>query len=282
MLLIVPCLATAQNDVNYYMNLGKRARETNNLLNSLRYFKKAQLLDPLSSDIFLNIGVTFGDKSDLDSALYYLEKATILDSLNHEAFAYMANAYLPLDDYNKGMAAINKALQIKSGDARYLSIRALFEIDTIPKTAIQDLTLAIEADSTESNYYYNRARAYSKLNNDDQAILDLYKALEYNPEYVKAYINRAHLFRKKEAYEMAKFDLNKAIQLDDKCSMAYLNRGLINLQLKKKKLAYEDFLHAYYLGNENAESVIKEYCPARYRKLINKKQITNSKKIISL
>ena len=57
--------------------------------------------------------------------------------------------------------------------------------------AIREYTAAINLDSSNAVYYYNRATAFWSSGNNEAAERDATEAIKYDPRYVKAYMRRA-------------------------------------------------------------------------------------------
>jgi Flp pilus assembly protein TadD len=128
--------------------------------------------------------------------------------------------------------------------------------------AIQELNEAIRLAPNMAEAYAYRSWAYSRKNNNTQALTDANKAIQLNPRlgigfFVRgrlqsdndraiadyneairldprlavAYINRGNAYFNKNDYDRAIADYNEAIRLDPKEALSYFNRG--NVYLKK-------------------------------------------------
>lgn len=86
-------------------------------------------------------------------------------------------------------------------------------------------------DGRNAVYYCNRAAAYSKIGNHDQAIKDCRTALSIDPSYSKAYGRLGLAYSSLEWYKEAKESYQKALEMEpDNESYKY------NLQVAEEKL----------------------------------------------
>ena len=114
-------------------------------------------------------------------------------------------------------------------------------------------TLMIQAQSAKQ--YYKAGEEFAKKMSFTEAIDQYTKAIELDPDYEKAYIQRAMAYTKLEDYENAAADFDRAIVFNEKdpglyyySGMAYHLQGKNNLALSKLNKAVDmknNFLEAY-------------------------------------
>jgi tetratricopeptide (TPR) repeat protein len=107
--------------------------------------------------------------------------------------------------------------------------------------AVDAQTEAIEADPRLSDAFENRARAYEKLNQLNEALADYASAISLRPAEPGAYLGRGILMLNHGAPERALPDFGKVIELDPTLNAARYNRGLAFLQLEQAGRAEADF-----------------------------------------
>jgi TonB family protein len=160
--------------------------------------------------------------------------------------------------------------------------------------AILYFDAAIKMDSTNSNYYHNKAYCEESIEDYADAILDYKKAILYRPgnyEYyyllgnifqkllqydsavikysdalanfdyknaddlVSIYFNRGNSYLKVDNYLLAKSDYDKSINLNQNHYPSYANRAITRYRTKDLKGACED----WYVASNNGIDVSEEY-----------------------
>jgi tetratricopeptide (TPR) repeat protein len=106
----------------------------------------------------------------------------------------LGNVYLASGDYDRAIAAYDKALQLNPGDA---------------------------------DAYNNRGTAYGHKGDHDRAIADYDQAIRLQPDLAEAYNNRGIAFEAKGDHARALADYDKAIQLKPNNAGAYMNRSIV-------------------------------------------------------
>lgn len=148
-----------------------------------------------------NSYVKLGQKALVDGdykyAVIILEKACIIDSTNANALFMLGYSYYHCDSYKKSIAAYNKLIGYKPAD---------------------------------DNAYYYRARAKSRLANDNSVtaadkekyflgcILDFTKAASLNPTAIRYYQNRGIAYKD---YGMFKLDKNSGFYDKSRAANAF-------------------------------------------------------------
>lgn len=107
--------------------------------------------------------------------------------------------------------------------------------------ALEYVNYAIAVDSTDADYYEQRANIYGEMGNRAKAIENLTKYIEFYPEYSYAYYRRGWYKHLDLQHEAAIEDFNLSIMLDSTYNYAYDARGRSYLALGKTDLANADF-----------------------------------------
>ena len=119
--------------------------------------------------------------------------------------------------------------------------------------------------SYNAKLFCNRATAYSKLRNHEQAIADCGEALKLDDKYLKAYNRRAESLKmlgEKAHLEAAMRDLKKAMELDDDDNARSYKQKLREYQVLLKRAGKEDLYKIMGVGKDADEAEIKK----QYRK----------------
>ena len=142
---------------------------------------------------------------------------------------------------------------------------------------------------------YNRGRSFEELGDFDKALEDYNRILEINPDNIHANLSIGKDFYRKNVFDNAAFYFDKVIKVDGNNAVAhffkgrslhksgltrealqaynlaininqdygeaYMYRGALNVHLKKRSSACNDFRLAKSLNIEEADEAIRKYCP---------------------
>jgi len=86
------------------------------------------------------------------------------------------------------------------------------------------LNTALSYDSTNAYIYFNRAQAYARQKQLDQAIADYNRSISIKPD-VQSYIGRATAYIATNESRRALSDLEYALKIDSMNALAWLSRG---------------------------------------------------------
>ncbi|MBL4586960.1 MAG: tetratricopeptide repeat protein [Flavobacteriales bacterium] len=207
----------------------ERLKETD-----LRNRRKKELLDYLKADT-LDISVIHSDRrleeDERHLMGYEYEKKTVSisndylklfeklssDGLTDDEKREFRNKRLGVDEYQKAIAIRNRSKQI------------------------QHLDKAIEYDSSQSIFYFQRARALAELGNPEKAIQDYERSLNLTPNDPDTLNNLALL---SEDTERAEKLFLEAIGQDEHHSNAYFNLAELYERQSKPKEALKFFTKA--------------------------------------
>lgn len=186
-----------------------------------------------------DIKVSFGNQ-DVDD---YAIKRDLLNNYQRQSDSLLNS----MNDSTKAAYIFNDALQLyKNGDSR---------------SAVDNITLSIQLDSFNSEYYFARGIIqHELLNHLDSAILDMTKTITLAPSDWRALNNRAYYNYLLENYDKALPDINKVIELKPDFSNAFLLRALLKEKLNDTAGACIDLNKSDSLGNKDALIKILEIC----------------------
>lgn len=101
--------------------------------------------------------------------------------------------------------------------------------------AIESYTRAIQIDKRNAIYYCNRAAAYTKLENNTQAISDCKEALRIDPSYGKAYSRMGLAYLAEKDYEKAADCYEKALNYEPDNASYKSNLNIAREHVTKQK-----------------------------------------------
>jgi tetratricopeptide (TPR) repeat protein len=164
----------------------------------LKEQEAAMAKDKALQDAF-NAGMEAKTAKNYPVAIENLEKASTMSPTQHVVWAQLAEAYISLGDtqtgaeqqanFDKGIAAYAKAVELKSEDANYHNNYALaLAKDKKMELAQAELTRAAQLDPPQAGkYYYNLGAVYVNTQQNDAAETAFKKAIELDPNYADAY-----------------------------------------------------------------------------------------------
>jgi tetratricopeptide (TPR) repeat protein len=134
-----------------------------------------------------------------DTAIEQFTKASLLGPTQHVVWSHLADAYSARGDsktgaeqkadYDKGVEAYKKALELSPMDPAYHNNYALILVKTKSmEEALAELNKAATLDPVQAGkYYYNLGAVLANVNQPDAAGEAFQKAMATNPPYVEAY-----------------------------------------------------------------------------------------------
>ncbi len=108
-------------------------------------------------------------------------------------------------------------------------------------TAIAQLSLAGDTDSSLIDAFHYRGVAYLMRGQFQRAIDDFDHVLEFRPRFAEAYLSRGHAFDYLGQSDRALVDLDQAVELAPHEARIYNSRGITHLNLGQLELAVSDF-----------------------------------------
>lgn len=160
--------------------------------------------------------------------------------------------------YRDLIQTCEKALRIEPTDSLSYHNRAVayFRLGQYEE-AINDFTEALKNNDKDATAYYNRAIAHGMLGDYTKAIEDGIKAIELNPDDASAYANRGVDYIAVGRFEEAVSDFSHAINMNAADASVYYARGVAYHKLGAEEQAMEDFKHAAKKGYEKAREYLK-------------------------
>ncbi|MCX2682121.1 tetratricopeptide repeat protein [Galbibacter sp. EGI 63066] len=245
----------------YLIKLGEYKRSIYTLNHALTRFPRSVLLLNARAEFYLALRI-------YKQAILDYEKIVVLVGSN-ELVDYqvkLASAKFLIRDF-LGVAPILK-LVLKEDPLNIDGLNLLaalhVELNNYEKAKEVLHTIANKNPNNISTII-NLGYTYQKANQHEKAISYFNKALQLSPQHPVALCNRAHSWLQISNVEKAITDINQSISLLQTNSYAYMIRGKINLALKRKKSACEDFTIAKSLNFKKQYGIeidvlLSKYC----------------------
>jgi tetratricopeptide (TPR) repeat protein len=187
-------------------------------------------LNPNSSTVRGLRGLHFERAGNYRQALTEFQAASALEPKNPTWFVSLGEAYSKLGDLIKALGAYQTAITLAPEDANYWRLLAIF----CGQNNVNIKDVGVPA-----------AQKAVVLTRDDSPSLDVL----------------GWLLLMDARYEEAERILTHALELDPQNAAAHLHLGLLYLQTRNRASAYDHLIKARDLGNNEAETVLKQYFP---------------------
>jgi len=126
--------------------------------------------------------------------------------------------------------------------------------------AAVNFTRAIEMDSLNHIFWFNRATCFVKMRDYDKAIFDLQRTITLDPMSANAYMQLAVVLAETRRHENAILAVSKAIELDSTLPKTHYLRGRLYLSTGDTVAACSDLRISSERGDPAARSLLKETC----------------------
>jgi tetratricopeptide (TPR) repeat protein len=173
--------------------------------------------------------------SNKDRALiFYVDAQGFLDRAEISSNTIDSNAFR-----RSAVLQLTLAIELDPDNRTYLIERG--RATEVPEVAIEDFTKAIVMRPNDPHIYIDRAKAYTKAAEYDSALADYQKAIDLKPNEPEFYRQRGAFFRiYLEDTDRALADLNKVIKLDPDDISTFKTRWQIFRNKKNYAKAVEE------------------------------------------
>ena len=233
-----------------YISRGDEFNKKQNYDKALKDLNRAMNLGLVKTNVYYSRGSVYHNLKQYQKALSDYNKAIGLDPSYHYAYNGIGNVYSAMKEGNEALPFYNRAIELDPNEPIYYRNRALaYRQLSQLEEALLDYNKAIEVDSTYDMPYNDIGNVYYYDRKDAHKALPFYnKAIELNPNEPIYYRNRASAYQKISQFEEALSDYNKAIEIDSTSAITYNNRGLIYYDMKDYKKALLDYNKAIELN----------------------------------
>ena len=217
--------------------------------------------DELKKDhIYDTVVEAFNQQSRSHRLYLTCDQTSVSEENMKQLFAYINSLSTAID-------ATKKTSDVKS--LLFLRAVAYTSIQNFDN-AIDDLSIALQIDSTLTLAYWQLAVCQAKINEFNAAqgtntdlqaanvVGNLSDALKFLPNDAFLYYNRGNFYAQRGDYQRAVDDYTRAIVLEGNLAEAWYNRGLALIYLKRETEGIADLSKAGELGLYQAYSIIKQ------------------------
>jgi tetratricopeptide (TPR) repeat protein len=263
---------------------------------TLRTALNLAMLNDSASARFVIIGRGLGLVNEWRLARPAFEEAIRLDEKNADAWAWLGEANQQMD--GEGIEQLERAFDLNPGSPTVRGLRGLyFQRAGNFRDALTEFQTAAALEPENAMWYVSLGEAHAKLGDLIRALESYQKATTLAPKDPGTWrllamfcaqnnvnikdigvpaAQKAVVLAGKDAvsldvlgwlltldarYEEAGRMLNRALELDPQNGSAHLHLGMLYLQTEDRASAFDHFVKARDLGNQEAEMVLSQYFP---------------------
>jgi tetratricopeptide (TPR) repeat protein len=247
-------LEESPNDASVTANLGAIMQKLGNYDEALRYYAKAEYLDPSNINTRINVGTLYQQKGDYKTAITAYDSILIIDPDNVQANIYKAQSLAKLGD-NKGAQDIYKKLLAKDPNNEQVQTEMISMVkDSMSVTQFVEYVKK-NAPSNASDILYNYALDLHKQNKLADAQTVYNEVINLEPDNSEVYVNLALAQSQNKNYEGALATLKNAETKFPNNSQITDTIKSINAQSTDAKLE----IAGNYFNNKDYQNAINEY-----------------------
>lgn len=186
------------------------------------------------------------DEEKFEQALELVEELQGLNPKRPETFFSKANILRRIDGRTEdSLKAVNYAIQLKEDFGHAYNLRSLIylKLDE-PEKAVYDLKKAIEIKPTAARYT-NLADALVNLQRNEDAIDAYDNAIKLDKQNIKAYVGKVNIYYKQEEFEKALEVIKQGIVLRKDEPVLYTVQGIVYEGLNKREDAIDSYREAF-------------------------------------
>jgi tetratricopeptide (TPR) repeat protein len=232
----------------------------------------ATAIDPNLPGPYATRGVLLSDDGNLAKALEELNQSIKLEGRYIPAYMGLGGVYIKLQEFEKAIAAYDKAIagnptnyRIRHG--RAFAYQSLGDNDR----ALADYNAVLKANPKFARSHVNRGRIYIDKGDYESALKDFDAALKEVPDNIPALLQRARTFELKRDLDKARADYKAVLAMAATHSVAVAGVERIDAKKKASKdqgSASEGGRVALVVGNSKYKTFDKLANPERDAKLI--------------
>ncbi|KAM3145859.1 hypothetical protein pb186bvf_002154 [Paramecium bursaria] len=191
------------NNSDYYLNKGQLLYDNNQFLKALDDLESAIQLDPklmrhysikVNFTILLK-GKAYHKLQQYKEAVLMYDKAISIDSENAEYYFKKGKSLEELQEYQDARQAYNQSLKLDPNDEVYNCKGVMFQKMGNHQAAIQMFDKAINLNSNEPIFYFNKAQSFKNTDDYDNAVIMYNQAIKFDPEDHQFYSNKGINFK---------------------------------------------------------------------------------------
>ena len=239
---------------------------------------KAYKADHVNYDYLQSYIDSLENEKKWHSIISELEQKTFVEKRMYKSYASLSNSYFHIKEYDKALAAVNRALELDSQKTSvyYLKAKILYTMERYPE-AEKEIDTAVVLDMKNFDNYMLYAKVLSKQGDFKGAVEKIEAAEKIDPSDQELLLMKGVVYKNLDDYRNALRYFNRVTDKSLKRE-AYLEIGESYLQLNNRQKALEYLKKAEKSGNRAA---VKLLASIYYDSGDTNKAITYYKKVIA-
>lgn len=249
------------SDPEIFYQRGLTYIKLNRLEDALNDFDSSIILNPNNASAWGERGHVKLMIKDFQGAIYDYEKSVSIYNKSPQAFYNLALAYDKSGNKITAIKYYTNALNLNPNYIEALMNRGIARFDVKDFSgAITDFSTFITLKPQNPLIYVLRANAYDEIGNKQLAMADYQKAIELKYNFLPAYLNRAIAWFRQNNYQEAWKDILKAWQINQQNPEVLYWKGMINIARGNKREGCVDLKAAADKGFQSAKTDWEKYC----------------------
>jgi tetratricopeptide (TPR) repeat protein len=238
----------------YFSAVGNLLFEHKDLENSVKWLKKALMINPRDSRAHLKLAKMLLYTQDFPKAFEQINIVLRQDAYNPEAYFLKGMIYKDMADTGKAISSFQSAIQSAPDykDA-VIQLGLLYSQQKNP-LALQYLGNAFRMDSTDVFPLFAQGVYFQKQEQPEMAKEQYRNCIIRDPQYADAYYNMGMLLLAQDSFEKAGRQYDMVTKITPNDAFAYYNRGLCNEKMGHKQEAVSDYEQALVFNKDLAEA----------------------------
>ena len=247
-------LEESPNDAAVTANLGAIMQKAGNFDEALRYYSKAEYLDPSNVNTRLNVGTLYQQKGDYKTAITAYDSVLIIYPDNALANLYKAQSLAATGDKKGALELYKKVLSIEPNNEVAQADMLNMVKDTMTTAQFVDY-IKKNNPNNAANILYTYALDLHKQNKLNDSIAIYNEVIKLTPTNPEVYVNLAIAQGQNKNYDAALATLNTAnTKFPNNAEVSNAIKS-INAQSTDEKLE----IAANYYNNKDYQNAINEY-----------------------
>lgn len=246
-------LEESPNDAAITANLGAIMQKQGNYDEALRYYSKAEYLEPANINTRINVGTLYQQKGDYKTAITAYDTVLILYPDNVQANLYKAQSLNALGNSKEALVLYKKVLSLEPDNI--IAQTGMLDMVKNTMTPVQFTEYVKKNMPNPSDVLYNYALDLHKQNKLNESITMYNEVLKLSPNNPEVYVNLGIAQGQSKNYNGALTTLNNA-------KAKFPDNVQITDALKSIKAQSADeqlTIAANYYNNKDYQNAINEY-----------------------
>lgn len=194
--------------------LGDNLLKAGNVQAAIEYYEKAEQENPNCKDTYLKMGVAYAGLKDYAKANEQFEKVLKLDKSNAEVYVHLFKINALQGKYKEAIINANKAIDNGGETADlYYQIAKAYERLKEDDRAIRNYNRAIEMDQLAGKYYVEKAKNLVRRRKMQDALETLAELNKYCPDAYEAYHYSFLIYMQAGEFVIADKVINAGLEL---------------------------------------------------------------------